>query len=67
MQNGGWRHLRLRWISHTRTILLGFPWGFYTTDASRTIGKKSGNAAALDGWQEFVNGLVAAEMTWNRP
>ena len=45
---------------------LGFPWGFYTMNESRTIGKKSGNPAALDGLQEFANSLAAAETVWNR-
>jgi hypothetical protein len=44
---------------------VGFPWGFYTMNESLVIGKKSSNAAALDGLQEFAN-IVAAEMTWNK-
>jgi len=45
---------------------VGFPWGFYTMDESRAIGKKIDNPASLDGLQELANTLAAAEMTGNR-
>jgi hypothetical protein len=36
-------------------------------DESLVIGKKSGDTAALDGWQGFANTPVVVEVTRNRP